>query len=123
MKATLRKKKFTPHRSQIDCAKRRIIGALSRENGAIHLSGTNDARTLWRYIWRQRDIGRTRASQYTTLCKALDELVKEGVVVFAEGHGDAVFLGLNQPILPRKSNSSQRYAHRRQSRQRHTAVA
>ena len=69
-----RSRKFSPFRDQIDCAKRRILGYLEREDGAVMMGSMTDVRTLHRNIRQPRDLGSSYDKQCVTLKKALDPL-------------------------------------------------
>lgn len=109
-----RPKQFTPYRSQIDCAKRRILGYLEREAGAVTMGSSKDIRTLHKHITQPRDLGSNYERQCTTLGKALEELQKEKLVVW---DGNEHMLGVTYAFTrSKRMNSSQRYTHRRAMR-------
>lgn len=109
-----RRKPFSPYRDQIDCAKRRILGYLERQAGAVMMGSPTDVRTLHRNITQPRDLGSSHDRQCATLRRALDELLKEGKIAWDDSeHMLAVTYVF---VRPKKQNSSQRYAVRRQMR-------
>lgn len=109
-------KRFAPYRDQIDCAKRRILGYLECEAGAVMMGSATDVRTLHRNIRQPRDLGSNYERQCTTLRKALEELMKEGKIAWDDTRH---MLGVTYVFTPRprRMNSSQRYATRRSTRQ------
>lgn len=104
-------KKFVPYRDQIDCAKRRILGYLERQHGAVQMGSSTDVRTLHRNITQPRDLGRSYEQQCITLRKALDELLKERKIAWDSRQQ---MLGVTYSFSPRRrKNSSARYPQRR----------
>ena len=106
-------KKFVPFRDQVDCAKRRILGYLEREHGAVQMGSATDTRTLHRHITQPRDLGRTFDQQCATLRKALSELPAENKIAWDDNEQ---MLGVTYAVPRRRESSSQRYAHRRTHR-------
>ena len=106
-------KKFAPYRDQIDCAKRRILGYLEREQGAVQMGSATDARTLHRHITQPRDLGRTFDQQCATLKKALGELMAERKITWDDSEH---MLSVTYAVPRRRESSSRRYAHRRTHR-------